>query len=126
MLSRDIHAMENRISPDPQLDNPTGIALELIALSEGTFPMHASGTSMLPLIQLGDKIVVEHEKGYLSPGTIVVYRQGDHLISHRLLRVLSSSGEMMQTMGDNALRPDPVVQAKLVHGRVTGVRRGTR
>lgn len=98
-------------------------ALELIAAGDGYFMMQASGESMLPLIRAGDRLHVRALRQPVQPGELLVYQRPGGLTVHRLIRrTLSPDGEpKYRLQGDNALAPDPPVDAQQVIGRVISV-----
>ncbi|HNS38632.1 MAG TPA: hypothetical protein PKJ56_00125, partial [Promineifilum sp.] len=71
-----------------------------------TFPM--AGRSLWPFLREGDQVTVVHGDYSHRPGTLIVYRHGDGLAVHRLLRAFTLHGEpVMLLRGDNNARPDP-------------------
>lgn len=74
------------------------------------FELSVYGNSMAPLLNNGDKILVEpciHNK--LKPGDIIVYQKfSDHLTVHRIVDItaLSKTRFYCETKGDNNSHPD--------------------
>ena len=86
-----------------------------------------AGRSMLPLIQDGDQVLVAHGCTDVRRGDVIVYRQHDRLIAHRVLRFhISQSGPIFITKGDNSRSIDPPVMGNEVIGRVLSIERGRR
>src|SRR4051812_41731385 len=89
---------------------------------------HASGDSMSPTILNGDVItvapVVLHE---VCTGDILVYRDGDRVLAHRLVDVTAAISESQFLLrGDANLRRDRPVAAAQIVGRVTAIERDGR
>ncbi len=102
-------------------------ALALWRQAEGEHFLPISGRSMLPLIREGDQILVSHGLAQAGRGDILVFRQGNQLVAHRMLsRNTADGASQFLTKGDNVLRPDPLVPAAEILGRVLLIRRGGR
>jgi signal peptidase I len=82
------------------------------------------GVSMHPFLQHGDQALLKHGLRGLQTGDIIVFRQDNQLVAHRLL-ALRSDGSCL-TKGDNVQFTDPVVTADQVVGRVLAVNRNGR
>lgn len=90
-----------------------------------TFPM--AGRSMWPFLREGDQVTVVHGDYSHRPGTLIVYRHGDGLAVHRLLRVFTLHGEpVMLLRGDNNARPDPPLHQERWVGRVVAIQRSNQ
>ena len=98
-------------------------ALSLWRQSAGEHSLPITGSSMLPLIEHGDSVLIESGPAGILPGHLVVFRKGDGLVGHRLLSKVSGKG-LLLTKGDNAFRADPLVAEDEVIGRVIAVQRG--
>lgn len=86
-----------------------------------------SGRSMLPLLHDGDRVLVAHGERAPRWSEIIVFRQGDRLVVHRLLgRHSGPAGVFFLTKGDNAAACDPLVAASNVVGRVVAFERDGR
>lgn len=86
-----------------------------------------SGQSMEPFLFAGDELLIIHGKDNIHIGGLIAYRQGDHLVVHRLLRAFQWRGEpMMLLRGDNNDAPDPLILLDRLVGRVSAVHRGGR
>ena len=59
---------------------------------------------MKPAINMGDMIVTGPPGQEIKPGAIITYKNGDELITHR---VLSIDGETLVTKGDASEDADP-------------------
>ena len=121
MLVMSSHEKEPERIPREILD----AALSLWRQSAGEHSLPISGSSMLPVIESGDSVLIESGAAGLLPGHLVVFRQGDGLVGHRLLSKVSGKG-LLLTKGDNALRTDPLVAEDEIIGRVIAVQRGDK
>ncbi len=85
------------------------------------------GSSMLPLLCEGDRVLVAHGRRALRRGDIVLFQREDGLVAHRLLYIQSeSAGKVLFTQGDHTQQMDPPLGEAQILGRVTAVRRGER
>ncbi len=82
-----------------------------------------AGSSMAPLLQDGDILVVEHGNGDLRLGDVIVFRAGGRIKAHRLLRRrrAADGGLSYLTKGDASVGYDAPVPAEQVIGRVVEV-----
>lgn len=100
-----------------------GLAVLIFYINSGFLgvrPTVISGVSMQPLYQAGD-IIVSRTVAYetLQVGDIIVFRQGDHRIVHRIIDIQADGRDVwFTTQGDNNKTVDPPVHAKQVDGRV--------
>lgn len=102
-------------------------ALELWRKGEGEHFLPVSGGSMLPLIHDGDQLLVTHGVASARRGDVLLFRQGDQLIAHRLLARQITGGEVRYlTKGDNMLGADPLVPVAEIMGKVVLVCSGDR
>jgi len=86
-----------------------------------------AGHSMLPLLQNGDQVVVAHGWASGRRGDVVVFRRGDALVVHRVLRMYNGNSEpMVITKGDNLSYFDAPLGANDIVGRVLAIKRGGR
>ncbi|MBI2616850.1 S24/S26 family peptidase [Candidatus Gottesmanbacteria bacterium] len=74
----------------------------------------ASGESMAPLMNAGDKLFVKPSRKNFNLADIVVYYQDSHLIGHRILKIY---GKYLQTKGDNTPYRDPPI----THEHIVGI-----
>jgi signal peptidase I len=85
------------------------------------------GSSMFPLLQEGDQVLVRHCSTEVQRGDIIVFRQGDATIAHRVVHIRKSvAGVLFIAKGDNVPQSDPPVNVSAIVGRVVAVKRGTR
>lgn len=85
------------------------------------------GRSMLPLIQPGDQVLIQHGSADLRRGDVVAFLQQDKIVAHRLLHIRKSDPITTYiTKGDNASYFDSPVNASQVVGRVLKIKRGDR
>ena len=87
----------------------------------------ARGNSMRPFIKDGDVLVITPvDISEVQRGDVILFRQGERALVHRLVSRRGEEGETLIVKGDAHLRPDPPLQADLVLGKVTRVRRDGR
>jgi hypothetical protein len=85
------------------------------------------GNSMFPLLQEGDQVLVVHGSADARRGDIIVFRQGETTIAHRMLYSRKSvAGLVFIAKGDNVPQADPPVSVSAIVGRVVALRRGNR
>lgn len=100
-----------------------GTAILVFYLNNGFLgirPTVISGVSMQPLYHAGD-IIVSRTVAYetLQVGDIVVFRQGDHRVVHRIIDIQPEDAEVwFTTKGDNNNMVDPPVHSSQIEGRV--------
>ncbi|MGD2147791.1 MAG: S24/S26 family peptidase [Anaerolineae bacterium] len=84
----------------------------------------ASGDSMRPFIRSGDILVVEPaEARGVRAGDVVLVRQGERLLVHRVVAAPLDSADALTVKGDAHLMPDPPLRRDQVLGKVTAVQR---
>ena len=80
--------------------------------------------SMMPLLQIGDKVLVPSVNPAESRvGNIIVFKNSDKLIVHRVIRNYNSLSFLQK--GDNTTTAE-IVNSKDVIGKVIAIRKGTR
>ncbi len=100
-------------------------ALEMWRESQGLHLIPIHGSSMLPLILDGDQLLISYGVKNFRRGDLVVFQQKGELIAHRLLsKKLSDNDPTFMTKGDNVLRPDPLIPANEILGKVLMIHRG--
>jgi signal peptidase len=83
----------------------------------------AHGMSMRPTIQHGDFVTVEPiDASEIRRGDILLYRDGDHVIAHRVVGL--SASRRLLLCGDGIETPDQPVRPDQVLGRVVALERG--
>jgi len=85
----------------------------------------AAGGSMYPAILDGDVLTVSPvEAGAIARGDVLLYRQGDRILAHRVVDVTVRDGELrFDLRGDaNGERDEPVAAAQVI-GRVDAIER---
>ena len=86
--------------------------------------VHVDGTSMRPLLDVGDAIWIEWaEPASLRPGDVVTVRHDGVLLTHRLVAIDARS---CRTKGDNCRISDDPVPVEEIVGRVVLVERRGR
>lgn len=98
-------------------------AVELIGRTGhlGTLPME--GESMLPILRPGQRVAVEFSLERLDRGDLLLYRQQDYLVVHRLLGTacFPDGRPCLRTRGDNMPGLDPPLDRARVLGRVVAI-----
>ena len=116
------------LSPTNQSAPPERVinaALEIWGQTNKQQVIPISGRSMLPLIQNGDNVLVEHGAGSISRGDIIVFLQADKMVAHRVLSIKRKATTFtLIAKGDNNPYFDPPVEVKQVVGRVLKIKRG--
>lgn len=85
------------------------------------------GYSMLPILRPGDQLRVTMPQATYRRGQIVVIRQGERLVVHRVVARRRVAGVWCWiTQGDNSHEADAAVMAEQIEGRVSALRRGDR
>lgn len=81
------------------------------------------GRSMEPAIPKGSRVRVQHTVEGVRIGSIIVFKNGDHLTAHRVVEILEKgSGERrFVTQGDWTGLRDGEIEERCVVGRVTAV-----
>ena len=86
-----------------------------------------AGNSMAPFLKAGDEVQVAHQAGALRRGDVVVIRQDERLMVHRVLKpVPELEPEPILTQGDHNRHQDPPAPRSRLLGRVCAVRRRGR
>ncbi len=81
------------------------------------------GSSMFPLLSTGDSVIVTSPDN-LKEGDIILFRDRENLVCHRLVRIINQEGEVYYiTRGDALFSTDRPVMAKDVIGKVIDVER---
>lgn len=87
--------------------------------------LDASGTSMLPLIHHGDRLLVDHGPFAPRRGDIVLFRQESGLLAHRIVSIKQRCGtQRVITKGDNVGWFDRPLPAADLLGRVVAISHG--
>lgn len=84
------------------------------------------GDSMNPFLHSGDTLLILHDNCEDAvPGELIAFRSDKTLIVHRLLRCITEgNSRYFLCKGDNCRRPDPLVPAEQIVGRVCAIVRG--
>ncbi len=105
----------------------TGVlALLIVLFVNGAFgvrPYLLSGISMEPAFQRGDVVIVrEVPIESLEVNDVIRFNQSSSEFVHRIVEILDDEGEpVFLTKGDNVDRPDPLVTADRITGKVVFV-----
>lgn len=85
------------------------------------------GRSMLPLIQTGDEVLVEHGHANIRRGDVIIFLHQEKMVAHRLLRICEDGSiTTFIAKGDNVSYIDPPVSVSQVVGRILKIKRGNR
>lgn len=105
-----------------KLDNNIFIDTIINLLSQGhQVEINAEGYSMYPLLQPGDKLTVTPAKWEsLRKGDIIVWRDNDRLIAHRIIK---KQADYCIPAGDARITNDGQIIPTQVLGRITAYRR---
>ena len=99
------------------------LVLDAVRIS-GKVKLKVAGASMVPALWPGDLVSVRHcAPSELGPGSVIVFRQNQRLIIHRLIH---RTGDSIVTRGDARPRFDENVRAGDVLGFVETVVRNGR
>jgi hypothetical protein len=105
---------------------PTELVLAAVQLMghsgrEGT--VLVQGESMRPMLSPGQRLQVDFAPGPLGRGDLLLFRQGDALLVHRLLGDCrpEHGRRRLRTRGDGVLTFDPPVDLERVVGRVVAL-----
>ena len=86
----------------------------------GKLRLRVVGSSMLPVVQPGDELVVRRcDAQDVRAGEIILFTRGRRLFAHRVRSVRES--DLLQTQGDTLGQPDPVVTPNELLGIVEKV-----
>lgn len=95
-----------------------------IARASGKVELQVRGVSMVPALWPGDFVTVRrccpHE---LAPNSIIVFRQDQQLVVHRLIH---RAGSEIVTRGDARPQVDEAIESSQIVGRVERVMRNGR
>lgn len=98
--------------------------VEEVARASGKVHLKVTGASMVPTLWPGDLLTVRScDPSDLPPDSIVVFRQKQRLIVHRLMH---KSGDRIVTRGDARPCLDEPISAAEIVGRVENVMRNGR
>ena len=93
-------------------------------LREGYVVSGFSGVSMMPMLdQRTDRLLILRVQAPVKKNDVVLYRRGDRLILHRVLRV---SGERLVIRGDNCIRAERDMTQRDILGMLSAYWQGER
>ncbi len=111
-------------SPPP---NVVAAAAALWQAAGGQHWIAVEGRSMWPLLRPGDAVLVAHGGPPPRPGEVIVVRQDEGLLVHRLLAITEATGQPQYwTQGDARPQPDAPHAPEALLGRVTARKRAGR
>ena len=97
-------------------------AVDLMSrMDRGTLPV--CGESMRPTLRPGHVLAVEFSPSSLQRGDLLLFRQADYLVVHRLLGNARAGGSRpsLRTRGDGVTNLDPPLERSRVVGRAIAV-----
>lgn len=123
---------ENPINESPKI-SPEMLqkTVSLWQAAKGGHCVPVTGSSMFPLLQARDQVLVQHHPHFQRGDVIVFYYDG-RLTIHRIIFIdkqiqnSETSTLRITTKGDNAPRFDTPLQPEQILGRVVLVKRGER
>ena len=117
----DSHNGGGKTPPSRILD----VAFDLWRQSDEQHTLPITGTSMNPLFQEGDTVLVSHDCATIVPGMVVVFRQKGDLVAHRVVAIHQTDGTdpVYQTKGDNSPSLDPILRSNDILGKVVAIQR---
>jgi hypothetical protein len=98
-------------------------ALDLMGLSGGSHVWPMQGGSMLPTLKDGQRVAIRLSAKELARGDLLLFRQEDYLVVHRLLGNTTGQGgePRLRTRGDGRIALDPPLDPSLVRGVVVAI-----
>ncbi len=101
-------------------------AVDLMGRSGRRGVLHVVGSSMVPTLPPGSVLCVEFSPSGLRRGDLLLFRQADYLVVHRLLGRARAAGgaRCLRTRGDGLPALDPALEPSCVVGRVVAIDRG--
>jgi hypothetical protein len=101
-------------------------AVDLMGRSGRGGAVRVRGDSMRPTLVAGQQLAVEFSPSRLSSGDMLLFRQADYLVVHRLVgRSRKRDGRSrLRTRGDAVVTLDPPLDPRRVVGRVLAVEHG--
>jgi signal peptidase I len=91
----------------------------------GEARIRVTGGSMYPSLRPGDVVTVRRSAAdEVAAGDVVLVRDGERLIAHRLVQMLKGNQPQLVLRGDSHWKNDPPRPAASVIGRIVAVTRG--
>ncbi len=104
------------------------VALDLLK-EQDQFLLHASGSSMFPIIQEQNQMLVRHTTPEsIKRGDVIAFEYPGHrnvIVVHRVLAIQQGQSITFRTRGDRSANFDPLVPSELLLGKVVQVRTTT-
>lgn len=103
-------------------------ALEAWAVAGKREVIRIAGASMRPMLGNGSRVLVQFGAQDFRVGDVVVFRQGDTMTIHRIVRITYRySDAMFHTKGDGSFNFDPdLLNERDAIGKVVGIVRNER
>jgi len=95
-------------------------AVEMLGRAGQRGTVRVQGQSMMPTLQSGDLLAIDFDRARLRRGRLLIYRQVEYLVVHRLLGHASSDDgrPSLRTRGDGLSQFDPFLDPENVIGQV--------
>jgi signal peptidase I len=108
---------------DPKIS--VGTLREVWQQADESHWLPVRGSSMLPLLREGDRILVSHQLSGAKRGDILVFQQGDGLVAHRVVSITRNhrNRRVYRTKGDNCTYLDAPLSAAEALGLVNVISR---
>ena len=89
---------------------------------QNTVPV--SGRSMLPLLESGDQLKVQHGQNHVGVGDVITFYKDDMFVAHRIIKIKKKQNRhVIISKGDNAPQFDSPLRLQEIVGRVIAVER---
>jgi signal peptidase I, archaeal type len=83
-----------------------------------------SGKSMRPIINNDDIVVIKHSSDGVGIGTIILYKNEQKLIAHRIVqRKKKDSSILYVSKGDSSRCFDPIIKQEQIIGKVVAIKK---
>ena len=124
--------MQSHTTTNPNLEESKVSSDTIMALWEDLYTKKQQSWltilsgSMLPLLQIGDKVLIHAVKPTdIRFGDIIVFKNPDKLIVHRIIRRHNNNGLSYLQKGDNATTAE-IVSSEYVLGKAIAIQKGNR
>ena len=107
------------LSDSPELGTTIlDAALQMLRSKGPSGILPVEGTSMMPFLRPGMRVLIDFAPRQLRRGDVVLFRQGPHAVVHRMV---ARTSDGVRARGDNRANLDPPVRVDDVLGRVVSV-----
>jgi signal peptidase I len=106
------------------IKNKLDLSLKLIE-EKGKIYLRLSGFSMFPFLKEGDVALIKKvEITALKIGDVIVFKQGEKMIAHRLFEIVKNGEHFtITTKGDTSQNNDPIFTEKEYVGKIISYNR---